>query len=119
MVLAQYKEKFTNLSEQEALRVFEVVSLKINEKGQFKNQPDGIEGLKLLVQCKPELQNRFASFIASIPKKEVGFWVLKGFDKAIPNNTDAWKMLEKYHNDLRSEGNEEVKKALNALGEKK
>ena len=70
------------------------------------------------MQSKPDLHKNLADFISTIPPKEIGVWVLTGFDKAIPKDSEAWKVLEKYRQSLMNDGSELVKKALRRLGEK-
>ena len=118
MLITQHKEKIERLTEEEALQIFEVVTTKINQSGQFNTKPNGIDGLIILVQSKPDLHKKLADFISTIPPKEIGVWVLTGFDKAIPKDSEAWKVLEKYRQSLMNDGSELVKKALRRLGEK-
>ncbi len=115
MTIAQHDDKLKNLTDQEADQVFEVVTQKIIEKGQFEKKPSGIDGLISLVKNKPSLQDKLATFISVIPKTNVGPWILTGWDRAIPEGTPAHNNLKKYISELGVEGTLVVKTAVRQL----
>ena len=115
MVIMQYITELEGLSETKAKQVFDIVAQKIMEKGEFADQPDGIEGLKILTQQKSFLRKSLADFIASLPKAKVGVWVLKGWEKAIPRDCDEYVVLNKYFEKLKTDGNPIVQTTLKAI----
>jgi kap p-loop len=89
------------------------------EKGNFISQPDGIEGLRILVQHKPCLRKQLSDFITRLPKKRVGIWVANGWNNAIPNDCDEYNIIDRYLEELKTEGNSVVQGALKNMRRKK
>lgn len=59
----QYIDKLKGLTEQQSEQVFGIIAQRIMEKGNFENKPDGIDGLRILVQQKNSLRRQLADFI--------------------------------------------------------
>lgn len=112
MTIAGHIEELKALLNQESEQVFGVVAQKIMEKGQFESKPKGIEGLVILVQCKPELRKKLVDFINAIPPRKVGIWCLHGWDKAIPKDCEERKGINQYFEKLKTEGSEIMKSTL-------
>ena len=118
MVIARHIEKIKELTDQQAEQVFGIIEQKIMEKGNFANKPDGIEGLRTLVQCKACLRKQLADFITRLPKLKVGVWVINGWNKAIPFDCREHAIINKYFEELKTEGNFIVQGALKNVGGK-
>lgn len=118
MVIAQHSEALTQLVDQEIEIVFETVTQKIMEKSNLMIKPEGIDGLIALTQWHPFLRVKLANFISNLPKAQVGVWVLNGWDKAIPQDSDERTVLTEYFNELKIHGNPLVKSALIVTGGK-
>ena len=112
MVVTQYIDKLKDLTEQQSEQVFGIIAQKIMEKGNFENKPDGIDGLRILVQQKNSLRRQLADFIAGLPKTQVGVWVTNGWNKAIPSGCSEHAIIDKYFEELKTEGNFIVQGAL-------
>lgn len=119
LVITGRVDDLKKLSAQAAEQVLDVVAQKILEKGQFETKPNGIDGLIILVKQKPELQQRLVTFLDSIPIAKVGVWILNGWDKCIPKDSDARKTLDKYFEKIESDGNPIVKATLKRVKVKK
>lgn len=115
MTIVQHEDEIKALSDPDSEKVFEIISSKIMEKNKFVNKPDGIDGLISLVRNKTFLQTKLAEFISNIPKNNVGAWVTTGWDKAIPKGSPSYDILDKYFEELKSEGNQVVKTTLSRL----
>lgn len=115
MVIVGRVDELKNLTSQEAEQVFGVAVQKIMERGQFDTKPKGIDGLKLLVQNKPELRENLASFIDSIPASKVGVWIINGWDKAIPKDCEERKTINQYLEKLKSNGTSVVKDTMKKM----
>lgn len=113
MVVTQHIDKLKGLTEQQSEQVFGIIAQKIMEKGAFENKPDGIDGLRILVQQKNFLRKQLVDFIVGLPKKQVGIWVTKGWNKAIPSNCSEHGIIDKYFEELKTDGNSIVQRALN------
>lgn len=118
MVIAHRIEKIKELSDSQSEQVFGIIEQKIMEKGSFENKPDGIEGLKKLVQHKALLRKRLADFIVRLPKAKVGVWVINGWNDAIPNGCREYDTVDKYLKELKLEGSPIVQQALKSIGRK-
>ena len=112
MVVTQHIEKIKALNDQQSELVFGIVEQKIMEKGNFENKPDGIDGLRILVQHKPCLRKQLADFITRLPKAKVGLWVLNGWENAIPSSCSERDIINRYFDALTSDGSPIVKNAL-------
>ncbi len=115
MIIAQHVSELKALSDIESERVFEIISQKIMENGKFESIPKGINGLKQLVECKPNLQERFAIFISGIPYKDVGLWITSGFDRLFPNGSKSHRVYKDYKDKLQENGTDIVKKTLTTM----
>lgn len=118
MIVTQHIAELAELSELKAEQVFDIVAQKIMEKGNFDNQPEGIDGIRILTQHKTFLRKRLVEFINGLPKAKVGAWVLTGWEKSIPNNCSEFSEINKYFDELKTDGNFIVKGALKTLRRK-
>lgn len=80
------------LSAPEAAQLFEAVRGRIISTADFSVQPAGIDGLVVLVQSHPELQDSLVDFLEGLPVDSLGVWVVKGWNAAVTNQ-DAQKRL--------------------------
>lgn len=91
------KDLISSLSDSESLQVFSVVSNKILSNGEnFVKIPDGMEGLKFLVEQKPQLIPDFVTFLTSLPTSNLGSWIATGWDKAVPKNHPERQKLDRF-----------------------
>lgn len=118
MVVTQYIDKLKGLTEQQSEQVFGIIAQRIMEKGNFENKPDGIDGLRILVQQKNSLRRQLADFIAGLPKTQVGVWVTNGWNKAIPSDCSEYSIIDKYFEELKTDGNPIVQGTLKAVRRK-
>ena len=115
MAIAGRIDDLKNLTNQEAEQVLDVVAQKIMEKGQFDAKPQGIAGIIMLVQSKPEFRKNLIGFIETLPADKVGVWVTSGWDKAIPESCEERKGLNRYFEKLKKDGTSTVKSTLNRM----
>lgn len=118
MIIIQHIDKLEELSGPEAKQVFEIVAQKIMEKASFESKPDGIDGLRILTQHKTFLRKQLAEFITGLPKATVGVWVIKGWENALPSNCDEHAIIDKYFDDLKTDGTPIVQRALETVRRK-
>ena len=115
MVIAQHEERIKALTDLESEQVFEIIEQKIMEKGNFSTEPKGMKGLRKLVQHKICLREKLAKFIARLPKSEVGAWVTTGWNEAIPSDCTEHEIIDKYFEELKTEGNSTVQGILKSV----
>lgn len=118
MVIARHEERIKALTDLESEQVFDIIEQKTMGKGNFSTEPKGMEGLRKLVQHKICLRKKLAEFIARLPKTEVGPWVTKGWNKAIPSECKEHAILDQYFDKLEKEGNYIVQRAVKSLKRK-
>jgi len=70
----------------EAAQVFEAVRGRIMGGDVFNTQPDGIDGLTVLVKAHQTLQPQLLDLLEAIPRDQCGAWAVKGWEGVI---TDA------------------------------
>jgi len=78
-----YLDELRQLKAAEADKVFEAVRSRIIGAAVFDTLPDGIHGLRALVQAQPLLQGRLIDFLESLPKSRCGAWVVSGWQGVI------------------------------------
>lgn len=78
-----YLDELRQLKAAEADKVFEAVRSRIIGAAVFDTLPDGIHGLRALVQAQPLLQGRLIDFLESLPKARCGAWVVSGWQGVI------------------------------------
>lgn len=67
--------------------VFNGLRERILGAGNFTNPPRGIEGLSIVAKHHPLLQSEVISLLGSIDPKELGLWVIKGWNESITEAT--------------------------------
>jgi hypothetical protein len=82
-----YLDELRQLKAAEADKVFEAVRGRIIGAAAFDTLPDGIHGLRALVQAQPLLQARLIDFLESLPKGRCGAWVVSGWQGVIAEAT--------------------------------
>jgi hypothetical protein len=82
-----YLEELKQLKAAEADKVFEAVRSRIIGADTFDTLPDGIHGLRVLVQAQPLLQGRLIDFLESLPKVRCGVWVVSGWQGVVVDAT--------------------------------
>jgi KAP-like P-loop domain-containing protein len=67
--------------------VFNGLRERILGAGNFSTPPRGIDGLSIVAKHHPSLQSEIISLLGSIDPKELGLWVIKGWNESITNVT--------------------------------
>lgn len=87
LIVQGHLDELKRLKSAEADKVFEAVRSRIIGAAAFDAQPDGIHGLRVLVQAQPLLQGRLIDFLESLPKARCGSWVVSGWQGVIVETT--------------------------------
>lgn len=95
-VIRGKQDEIIELNDEYAGELFELVSEKIFQSGNFKEKPQGIDGLRVLTEYKPILRTKLVSFIKSIPLENTGLWIANGWEKAIPSECAEHQELVQY-----------------------
>ena len=83
LVVQGYLEELKQLKPPEADKVFEALRSRIVGADTFDVAPEGIAGLKVLVQAQPLLQGRLVDFLEGLPRSRCGVWVVSGWQGVI------------------------------------
>lgn len=99
-----------NFSNDEAQLVFNQLKTKVKKIPDTSIQPNGIDGIRILVEYHKELENSLLSFIESFQTDTVGAWICAGWENCI-TTVNGKKRLRKYIEELRTTGAKLTKKA--------
>jgi len=113
MVIANKNEEIRSLTKDEAQLVFDQMIIKIKKSGGISTQPNGIDGIRVLVEFHKEFENALLGFIESFPVKTVGAWICTGWDKSITTDEGKAK-LRAYISKLKTGGERFTKAAAEA-----
>lgn len=111
MNIAAVKDEIITLSDEEAKKIFDILSSKILAQGNIARKPKGIDGIKRLVSEHSELQIELVNLITLFDSKTVGAWVCSGWDECIKKG-EAKSKLNSFYEMLRKNGQPLVRAAL-------
>ena len=111
MNIANAKSEISKLTEEEATRVFSILSSKILAQGNIKEKPKGIDGIISLVEAHPQLEEDLVKLLELFEVKKVGAWICTGWERCI-RSQKAKQRLEKYFEKIKQEGNGMTKAIL-------
>ena len=58
--------------------------------------PKVIEGLRLFVKVRTELQDDLTDFLLTLPADRVGMWAVVGWEECIPKTSNAKQKLDEF-----------------------
>lgn len=111
MNIANSKDEIEKLTEEESLRVFDILSSKILAQSNIQDKPKGIDGIISLVTLHPELECNLIKLIETFEIKKVGAWICSGWDGCLRSH-DSKEKLKQYYCKLKQDGNKLVKAIL-------
>lgn len=110
-----YLDELRQLKAAEADKVFEAVRGRVIGAAVFDTLPDGIHGLRALVQAQPLLQARLIDFLESLPKGRCGAWVVSGWQGVIVEASCVARFDALLGEWAKVQGNAALKAAAQAL----
>lgn len=113
MVIANKNEEIKNLTMDEAQLVLNQLIVKIKKTGSVSTQPNGMVGIRVLVEFHKELEEALLGFIESFPVNIVGAWICTGWDKCVTTDVGKTK-LRAYLSKLKANGEGITKAAAEA-----
>lgn len=81
------------LSEADAGIVFNGLRERILSTGKFNTAPQGIRGLSIVAKHHPRFQAEIVALLESINHKDLGIWVIKGWNESITDSQARAKLL--------------------------
>ena len=103
MAIAGKNDEIKNLSNDEARLVFNQLKTKVKKIPDTSMQPNGINGIRILVEHHKELENSLLSFIESFQTDTVGAWICAGWKNCI-TTVEGKERLRKYIKKLKTAG---------------
>lgn len=110
MVIARKKDEIIKLTKDESQVVFNQLKIKIKKSSDILLQPDGIDGIRILVEHHKALENSLLNFIESFPANNVGVWICAGWDNSITTE-EGKERLRNYIEKLKTNGTKLTKTA--------
>ena len=117
-IVVSKTDRIKALSEENAIKAFDIVSENVMLSGDLSEEPVGFIGLKFLTELHPGLRKRLVEFVSALPPDKLGEWIVTGWEKAIPVGCDEEKQLDAYFDRLETEGTDWVKQSLKIKREK-
>lgn len=91
------KTEIQGLDTPDAKRLLKIVSQDVFTQNFSEIQtPKSIEGIRCLVEFRPELQNDLVDFLLTLPYDKLGMWATGGWDSCIPKTSDARGKLKQF-----------------------
>lgn len=72
-----------SLASSEILQIFDILRNRIITSNRFDQQPNGVEGLIILVKTHPFLQENLLDFLEMLPMDKLGAWACKGWGEVL------------------------------------
>lgn len=120
--IAAKKKAIDKLSVDDAKSLFKKASqavFKCNLSGD--KIPPQVEGLQLLVEYRPELQESLGDFLLTLPLDSIGVWALGNWNSSIPKTSKARPKLKEFYKEIVEKNTDPFvrKSAQRAVSEEK
>lgn len=90
-------EQIKNLENSDAKYIFNVVTQAVFTYNlSTQKVPKIIEGLRVFVKVRTELQNSLVDFLLTLPPDNLGMWAISGWEECVPKDSDAGTKLEEF-----------------------
>ncbi|SHJ57717.1 KAP family P-loop domain-containing protein [Hathewaya proteolytica DSM 3090] len=84
------KEEIIALNFSGAKKLFNIVSQDVFIRDLSDNKPPrSVEGIRCLVEYRPELQDNLVNFLLTLPFNKLGIWAVGGWDSCIPKTSSV------------------------------
>ncbi|MCR4431592.1 MAG: KAP family NTPase [Tepidanaerobacteraceae bacterium] len=117
MLIASLTKEISALSQSNAEMIFDLICSKVQENTDYSNIPQGIDGIRALVELHPKLQQKLIEFIKTFPVATVGAWICSGWEKSITDDNYK-RQLSEYIQEIAKNGNTTVKMIAQAVQKK-
>ena len=90
-------DQIKNLENSDAKYIFSVVTQAVFTCNlSTQKVPKIIEGLRVFVKARPELQNSLVDFLLTLPPDNLGIWAISGWEECIPKDSDAGRKIKEF-----------------------
>lgn len=91
------KEEIKKLDIPDAKKLLKIVSQDLFTRNLSENQtPKSVEGIRCLVEFRPELQDDLVEFLLTLPSDKLGIWATGGWDACIPKTSHVRDKLKQF-----------------------
>nr|WP_314465150.1 Qat anti-phage system ATPase QatA [uncultured Clostridium sp.] len=91
------KKDIQKLDDSDAKRLMRIVFQDVFTRNLSKNEPPkSIEGIRVLVEYRPELQGDLVDLLMTLPFDKLGIWSVGGWDACIPRTSDSRIKLKQF-----------------------
>jgi len=100
------KDAFVGLCQEDAIKLFKIASDSVYARKNSLTEikaPKFIEGLRVYVKYRPDLQKELINFILRLPAGELGIWALGGWEECIPNTSIEIPKLKDFYKKIERE----------------
>ena len=107
----QKTEDIIALDSADAKRLFDIISDNaVRSDLTTDDCPKAIEGIRVLVEVRQELQSDLIKFLMALPSANLGLWSVVGWEKCIPSDSDVCGQLDEFLSKVeKSSSNEFVR----------
>lgn len=89
LLVQALEPELKRLAPPEAAQVFEGVRGRIMGSDAFEAQPEGVDGLAVLVKAQPALEQNLVEFLEGLPRDRLGSWPVSGWEGVIRDSAMA------------------------------
>lgn len=106
---ARKKEDILALNSTDAKKLFKIVSQDVFTQNLSDTKPPrSIEGIRLLVEYRSELQNDLVEFLLTLQPDKLGIWATGEWDSCIPKKSEAREKLKKFLNGIAENSSDPI-----------
>lgn len=107
--VAQKKKTVERLSNDDAKTLFKKASQSVFKSNLSGNEPPmQLEGLRTLVEYRPELQDSMGEFLLTLPLEDIGIWAIGNWDSSIPQTSPAREKLNIFYQEIVTKNKDSI-----------
>lgn len=106
------RAQIENLENSDAKYIFNVVTQDvISSNLSAQKVPKIIEGLRVFVKFRSELQNSLVEFLRTLPLNKLGVWVVNGWEECVPKASEAGINLKAFLKEIAEKATDPLVKS--------
>lgn len=103
------KEEIQRLDTSDAKQLLKIVSQDLFTRNLSETQtPKSIEGIRCLVEFRPELQDDLVDFLLTLPFDKLGMWATGGWDSCIPKTSEVRGKLKQFFKGIEENSSNKI-----------
>lgn len=110
--VANKKDEIVKLENDAAKRLFKIVSQDAFIQNISEAKPPKVmEGIRKLVEFRPELRDDLAEFLLTLPFDKLGVWATGGWDACIPRTSVSRDKLNQFFKEIEDNSTDDITKS--------